>query len=433
MRDNKLIFFPSLSSGNSQGWLQKNREIHPGLSCRFYEKDYPIELYHPYFLLSAGHRYKEMEIREKMGLQDSFVIGDSGGYQIATGALKWDTNLRTQIFNWLENNSDIAMNIDIPTRGIYANHLDDALNLSIENFKYFNENQSGKTKYLNVLQGMCESKEFGKKWYNAVKDFEFGGWAFGGAKTADSILYSVAFLLENKEFEKNHNKYLHYLGATSPTHVILFTMLQKAFNNRYGNKYQLTTDSSSPNLATIFGTYYTGVNWNTLSMNSITIGKKHKLNLEELLPCPNDCKICEGVTFQDISKFDEYQYMILTHHNMMIYKQMFDFCDKLFKCNDEIIKEFISADLYKVYQSMNEILESDNPIAIYNKYLPVYQRLNNSVENISVDNESINEFFNVVEEEKVKVTKKERREEKELKLQKSQPLSPDVVNFFNED
>ena len=48
----------------------------------------------------------------------------------------------------------------------------------MENFKYFNENQSGKTKFLNVLQG--EDDTTYKEWYDAVKGFDFQGWSIGG-------------------------------------------------------------------------------------------------------------------------------------------------------------------------------------------------------------------------------------------------------------
>lgn len=392
--NNKLIFFPSLSSGNSCGWLKNNRYIKPGLSSRFYEKGYPEELYHPYFLLSAGHRYREDNIRTDMGLNDAFVIGDSGGFQIATGAIKWKSELRVQIFNWLENNSDIAMNIDIPTRGIYANHFNEALNLSLENFKYFNEHQTGKTKYLNVLQGMCESKEMGDIWYNAVKDFNFHGWAFGGVKTVDAILYTISYLLQNKELDKLHNKYLHYLGATSVTHIILLTILQKVFNKRFNNRYQLCTDSSSPNLATIFGTYYTGVNWNSMSLNSIKIGKKHNLNLDAKIPCSINCKICNGIKFEDINKFDEYHYMILTHHNMAIYKNIFDFVDKIFDSNDEIIQDFLTPEFYKVYQSIQLLFESDDPMMVYNNNLELYRSFGYN-DNTYIDMDILNAHFDI--------------------------------------
>lgn len=430
----KLVFFPSLSSGNSRGWLERNREIHPGLSCRFYEKGYPNEMYHPYFLLSAGNLYKNMDIRNKMGLQDAFVIGDSGGYQISTGSLKWKPELRGQIFDWLENNSDIAMNIDIPTRGLYDNHFNEALKLSIDNFRYFDEHQTGKTKYLNVLQGICESKAQGQEWYDAMKDFRFDGWAIGGFKTIDSILYSIAFLLDNKELDKDRNKYIHYLGATSPLHALLFTMLQNAFNKRYTDRYQITTDSSSPNLATIFGTYYLGVNWNTVSMNSITIGKKHNLNLSEQIPCSIGCKICEGVTFQDISKFDEYQYMILTHHNMVIFKQMFDFSYKLLQCHDDIIKEFLSTDLYRIYESINEMFASDDPMRIYNDNALLY-RMSGYNENLSVDTELAANYFDI-EPEPI-LTKQEIKKQAKLNETDNTPIDysatiTDIETFFED-
>ena len=49
----------------------------------------------------------------------------------------------------------------------------------MENFKYFYENQSGKTKFLGVVQGDDDISY--QKWYNTAKDFHFQGWSIGGA------------------------------------------------------------------------------------------------------------------------------------------------------------------------------------------------------------------------------------------------------------
>ena len=393
---NKLIFFPSLSAGNSRSWLLKNKEIRPGLSTRFYEKGYPENLYHPYFLLTAGHLFKKMDIRNEMGLNDAFVIGDSGGYQIATGAVKWNMEIREQIFHWLEANSDIAMNLDMPTTfGTFSNRFDDALKISIDNFKYFETNQSGKTKFLTVLQGIGTSLELGKKWYNAVKDFVFNGWAFGGSRYIDRIFYAIALFASEKEFEKKHVKYLHYLAATSPLHLILLAMVQRVLNIYYPDKFQVSTDSSSPNLSSVYGSFYTGINWSDLSLSSMTLGKKHDLNSDANLPCVLQCEVCNGATFNHINKFDEHHYIIVTHHNMAIFTHMLRFINNLMEGTDDSIQEFLSPSLFSAYESLKEMFESDNPIQVYYKYLPIYNKIGSKDIVIGADQDIINEFFEV--------------------------------------
>ena len=84
----KPLFIPSLSAGGTAASLKKNREVEPGLTSRFYAEDFPEEFRHPYFLITAGHFYKKMDARVTFGLENVFTFGDSGGFQIASGAIK---------------------------------------------------------------------------------------------------------------------------------------------------------------------------------------------------------------------------------------------------------------------------------------------------------------------------------------------------------
>ena len=36
-----LIYYPSLSAGGCAGDFKKNKEVKPGLTCRFYDKEFP--------------------------------------------------------------------------------------------------------------------------------------------------------------------------------------------------------------------------------------------------------------------------------------------------------------------------------------------------------------------------------------------------------
>ena len=90
MTKKKLVYFPSLSSGAYASPLTKDMEVAPGVPYRFWDDRTPEKWRYKYFLMTAGHLYKKDSIRQTWGLQDSLVFGDSGGFQIATGALKWD-------------------------------------------------------------------------------------------------------------------------------------------------------------------------------------------------------------------------------------------------------------------------------------------------------------------------------------------------------
>ena len=122
-KQKEFIYFPSLSAGGFASNLIKDTKLSNGTTCRFYDDSYPEEFRHKAFLITAGHYYKKMDIRDQFGLgKDTLVFGDSGGYQIATGALKYTDDLREKIFHWLEANSDVAANLDIPPKTVYENN-----------------------------------------------------------------------------------------------------------------------------------------------------------------------------------------------------------------------------------------------------------------------------------------------------------------------
>jgi hypothetical protein len=47
----------------------------------------------------------------------------------------------------------------------------EALDISLDNFKYFEKKQSGKTNFLNVIQGTFTDEY--STWYHKFKDFDF--------------------------------------------------------------------------------------------------------------------------------------------------------------------------------------------------------------------------------------------------------------------
>jgi len=392
MKEKQFVYFPSLSSGNSKSWLVKNTPLPNGTTSRFYDDSYPKQFQHKYFLLSAGHNLSHTNLRVDMGLEDSFVIGDSGGYQIMTGAMKWKPEVKDRILNWLENNSDIAMNLDIPPRGNLFN-FHDALDISCENFKYFADNRIGKTKFLNVLQG--DTIDGYNIWYKRVKQFDFNGWSIGVGRNTYGMLYAIALLIENGEFDKVHNEYLHLLGAASLKDFFIIGTLQKAFNKRFDNRVIITTDSSSPNRATVFGTWYFDLDYKNLKQMSNYFGKNGKTlyNIDKKPVCTVNCPACENTLYEQFLDWKEPTHMIMTNHNMAITTNSHRVINEILDSHESMIPEVVGQDYYELHKALKEMVESKYPTRVFEKYSPIFNKHCNRVDSTFHKTDS-NIFFN---------------------------------------
>lgn len=157
-------------------------------------------MYLPWGLYSAGQAAKNDKSAATQDMVTgrnrswpTTIVGDSGGFQIETGTIKWEGEKTTErMLRWLESNCDWSMILDFPTGSLdrrghdtyYEEHLYEngqvvyqeeivngkkkkvpvvikhpldfwfCLDRTIENNDYFIKNRvPGKTKFLNVLQG----------------------------------------------------------------------------------------------------------------------------------------------------------------------------------------------------------------------------------------------------------------------------------------
>ena len=119
------------------------------------------------------------------------ILGDLGGFWIATGVLKWigqtprskndqaRQELCNKILKWLEHTADWSMTLDVPAFAAVGKlsektgltEFQDTLDVSLLNLDYFMKNRTiwCYLKRLNVLSGSNE--ENSKTWYDAVKHF----------------------------------------------------------------------------------------------------------------------------------------------------------------------------------------------------------------------------------------------------------------------
>lgn len=406
MNNRHFLYFPSFSAGNVANAMAKGLKFRNELEMRFYSKTFPEKYQHPFFLVTAGHFYKKPMFAEEWGFKQdnhTLLLGDSGGFQIASGAIKWDPDIMPKVFNWLEGNSHIAMNLDIPPRMRYAGKFNEALEISAKNFRYFYENQTGKTKFLNVLQG--DDDRSYSKWYNEVKGFEFDGWGIGGCGgSLYRFMSGIMALFQGKEHYNINRKYLHILGTSKVIDFFILSQIQKSLND-IGSTMQVTTDSSTPSRASVYGLYYHDVNLKDASFNSLHIPKERAENnksvtkntansissQESLLPnlIPFDDLLEGGYTYEDLRDWTIEGYAAVVLHNFMFFKDVMHKINSYVEGHPYFLEQVLNADNFMLLKSVDEMVKAyengTTPAKVFAKYEQLYRKLStiNTTTNIT--------------------------------------------------
>jgi hypothetical protein len=215
--------------------------------------------------------------------QNSFILGDSGGFQIGKGVWEGDWKnpncpkagqRRKQVIEWLDAYMDRGMILDVPSwaaRSAVARKATgitseaEAIQATLINNDYFMRNRNGNCKLLNVLQG--ETHEEADRWYNQVKHYcdpkhfeqPFDGWAMGGQNMCDvhlALKRLVALRFEGL-LEPGKHDWMHFLGTGKLEWGLLLTDIQRAIRKYHNENFTISFDCASPFLATANGQIYT--------------------------------------------------------------------------------------------------------------------------------------------------------------------------------
>jgi hypothetical protein len=241
-----------------------------------------------YGLYSAGHATLDLTktmTKESMVQQrdrnKTMILGDSGGFQIGKGVLKFDwknfegpaaTKVRHSILEWLEVTADWSMMLDVPTWACDHNHspktglktFEDCLDKTRFNNEYFLKNRLGQTKFLNVLQGGDWDRA--EQWYQGVKEYSdptvWGdkaaeGWAMGGANMSmmDVTLKRLMTLRDDGLLEGKD--WMHFLGTAQLDWACYLTSIQRQIRKNINENFTISFDCASPFIATAHGLVYT--------------------------------------------------------------------------------------------------------------------------------------------------------------------------------
>lgn len=263
-------------------------------------------------LYSAGHAnldptvddHAESIIRKRE--QGTFMLGDSGGFQILK--CQWPADWknpncpramkkRKEVLTWMDTYMDYGMCLDIPSQSLTTFHIKDpktgtsahgistieeAIAATHINNEYFIKNRTGKCKFLNVLQGRNHTQS--NDWYNEMKkycdpniypDNHFNGWAFGGQNKIDVhlMLTRLVDIIHDGLLQEGKHDLIHCLGVSILEYAVLFTDIQRAIRKYHNPKLQITFDCASPFFSAAKGLAYFN--------NSIEHDKKWAYSMEK--------------------------------------------------------------------------------------------------------------------------------------------------------
>lgn len=246
--------------------------------------------YYKWCLYSAGHanldlnKYDEGEdMFRNRDRSTSWVLGDSGGFQIGKGVWEADwkdpncpkaAKKRAQVLTWMDSLMDYGMCLDIPAwvarspagrAATKINTYTEAVQGTYINNDYFVNNRNGNCKFLNVLQG--ENHADADDWYDRMKkycdpkqygDRHFNGWAMGGQNMCDIhlVLKRLVTLRHDGLLEKGLHDWMHFLGTSKLEWAVLLTDIQRSVRKHHNENFTISFDCASPFLATANGQIY---------------------------------------------------------------------------------------------------------------------------------------------------------------------------------
>lgn len=290
--------------------------------------DPSCSIYHiPYALYSAGQAAKSQKMADRQDMiskrdrNTSTILGDSGGFQIQTNAIKFKGDeTRNRMMNWLQDNCDWSMILDFPTGGINIGNVDQhtvrlnkelsespyiyeysgkkykisnikdfcdvvgykspdyqeiafatCLLQTIINNDYFVANRKpvgspGSTNFLNVCQG--RNVEESNIWYEHIKNYPFDAWSLASHHKENFEMMMTRLINMQHDGLLDNKNWMHILGVGKLANGCAYTTMQRCIREHINPNFTMSYDVSSPFTTTAFGNLFMGY---TLDKNGWTI------------------------------------------------------------------------------------------------------------------------------------------------------------------
>ena len=458
------VFLPSISSFYDRT-LSKYREsgdeffpperipdgFDQGLDgCDFLKQD--AYYHYKWGLYSAGHAQLDLSkcvsydnMVQGRDRNNTFILGDSGGFQIIGGVIKcdWpnfknDDSLRHTILNWLEHTADYSMILDIPTMAASEPYksrtgiqtFEQCLDYTMHNCEWFLKHRQGKTKYLNVLQG--RNKWEADTWFEAVKHYDFEGWAFAGNTKADVniMLHHLLKMRDEKLLEKGERDLIHFLGTSKLDWAVVLTAVKRALREHVNSDIEVMFDCASPFIATAKGQMYTQhVHSNTRFGYVMENAVDNKALSNSKIRFPWTSPIADRLTMGDIcwyapgmlnkigkegkTSWDSLTYFLLMAHNVYQHiesvQRANELTDSANVCTDlnykhwrklkanskeEQFNTWVPRNILYMTQFIDELFRSETPYSMLEEAAPMLADFNGK-KSLATSANSFNNLFEV--------------------------------------
>jgi len=243
-------------------------------------------------LYSAGHAYLDLDksavmehIIQGRDRTNTTIVGDSGGFQIGKGVIKFDwenffekpgdanykgdaDRVRAKILAWLEGTADWSMTFDVPSWACKPgfrektglNNFDECLKCTTYNLDWFKDNRIGNTKFLNVLQGTYWDDA--EEWYQTVKPYSQGpdgleGWGMGGNNIRDMHMVLKRIMIMRDDGLLHDKDWIHFLGTSKLEWGVMLTSIQRQIREHINPNITVSFDCASPYISSANGLVYT--------------------------------------------------------------------------------------------------------------------------------------------------------------------------------
>jgi tRNA-guanine family transglycosylase len=351
--EKKAIFVPAVS-GSVRGHFWKKNYVYNDHDVKFFtDKSY----YKYNFALTST--YYEFEnntknFRKEYNYPDDYILlTDSGGFQVATFTRKnKPINITPmQTLRWMEDNADIAMNLDVPP----WDDFNASLKKSKENFAYFQKNRINyDMKLYNILHGKTLDEM--KIWYHEVKEYNFDGWALG-VRPADNVYLQVIGYMFLHEMNASHlNTNFHMFGISGIKNMLVMAMLSNHFDA------SLTFDSSSYDSGTRFRRFHfpKDIRFST------DFGRTAKKTMKTI-PC--NCPVCRHTSIDILYKQNGPEaYLLLPLHNLYQYIEVNRMVNALVT-DEYAFEEYAkSVNEEKTINIVNQMFMDYNEIGVFRTY-----------------------------------------------------------------
>lgn len=204
------------------------------------------------FTATFGVGNTKPTIISKRDRTKTFVLGDSGGFSLISGAVKSSMgSWRKSTLDWQENECDVGIIVDVPTRAIDVaasgyTTFRQCLDQTIENAKFAIDNRSrADFKLLAVYQGRTKSEA--DKWVADMDPLQpsFEGMAIAGHTRLEIADWIMRFrgMMDSGSF--GTVSHIHFLGTAQPRFAVLATALQRALRKHVRADLTVTFDSST--------------------------------------------------------------------------------------------------------------------------------------------------------------------------------------------